>query len=147
MKINWGYKIIITFIIFGLGISLLLAISFSNNIDLVDEHYYEQEINYQKQIDILKESGEINNNLMITLNGGNAVVNISDFDKFRDLTGKIIFYRSSDASMDFTVDFKPAPDGSQIISAKDMKAGSWKVKFELYRNDKKYFVEKNIFIN
>ena len=48
---NWGYKILMVYVIFIAGILLLVFKSSSQNQDLVTEDYYEQELKYQQKID------------------------------------------------------------------------------------------------
>jgi hypothetical protein len=53
---NWGYKIAITFILFGALIIFMVVKSFQQNIDLVTDDYYQEELKYQQQIDKLENT-------------------------------------------------------------------------------------------
>jgi len=147
MKMSWGIKIILVFILFAGGLTALVIISMSRNVDLVHEQYYEEEINYQKQIDILEQSKSLNADLNVSVDGNNIKLKLNGSEKYSNLSGKINFYRSSDASKDFIYDLNIDESGEQIFPVNEMISGSWKLKFELNRDGKNYFVEKNIFIN
>lgn len=147
MKINWGFKILISYAVFAAGIITMAAISMSKNIDLVSDNYYEQEIKYQDQIDILNNSKLIDENINLYLKDNEILLMLTDKEMFRDIKGEIYFYRTSNAKKDFKVEFSPDDSGIQTISALNLEPGSWKVKISLYERDSKYFAEKNIFIN
>lgn len=147
MKINWGLKIILAFIIFTSGIIVIVIMSMSANVDLVHEKYYEQEINYQKQIDILEKSKIINTNLEIAEEGENIILYFNEKRNYKNLSGMINFYRSSDATKDYSVNLNLDDSGRQVIPKKNMLNGLWKLKIELTGEGENYFVEKNIFLN
>lgn len=144
MKISWGIKIIISFVIFAAGIITMVAISFSKKTDLVSENYYEQEIKYQDQIDILKNSKELEKNINLTNVNNFVIVNSINTES---LQGELYFYRTSNAAKDFKVDFKPDNSGVQSIQTNDLEKGLWKVKITLTDGTNKFFVEKSIYIN
>ena len=48
---NWGYKIVVAFVIFAAFIGTLVGICVNQDISLVAKDYYRQEIAYQEQID------------------------------------------------------------------------------------------------
>lgn len=144
---NWGLKIILSFVIFAAGITVIVVMSMSANVDLVHEKYYEQEINYQKQINILERSKELKSDLSVNNENGNILLTINNFQQYSGLSGKINFYRTSDADRDYFVYLKIDESGKQIIPKNNMMNGAWKIKFELNGNGENYFVEKNIFLN
>ena len=146
MKINWGFKILISYAVFVAGIITMAAISMSKNIDLVSENYYEQEIKYQDQIDILKNSRQLDENINVSFNKNVIQLMLSNKDLFKDVKGEIYFYRTSNAKKDFKVEFKPDDSGMQNISAVNLETGLWKVKISLYEGENKYYSEKNIII-
>lgn len=146
MKLNWGYKILISYVVFAAGIITMAAISMSKNIDLVSDNYYEQEIKYQDQIDILENSRQLDENINVSLNDNVVRLMITDKEMFKNVKGEIYFYRTSNAKKDFKVEFDPDDSGMQNIPALNLETGLWKVKISLYEGENKYFTEKNIFI-
>lgn len=144
MKISWGIKIILSFVIFAAGIIIMVAISISKSTDLVSENYYEQEIKYQDQIDLLKNSREIEK--IISLTYADNLITIKSAGK-KGLKGEMHFYRTSNAAKDFKIDFSPDEKGMQTLTASNLDKGLWKVKMSLKDSSSKFFVEKSIFIN
>jgi hypothetical protein len=144
MKISWGIKIILSFVIFATGIIIMVAISMSRTTDLVSENYYEQEIKYQDQIDVLKRSAELDKSISLSFTG-NAVILKTDYSK--KLEGEIHFYRTSNAARDFVIPFNADSPGEQNIPASNLEKGLWRIKLNLNDGKEKFFVEKSIFID
>ena len=48
---NWGYKIMIVYLVFVAGIAVMVYNSAMQNIDLVTPDYYAKELKYQEKID------------------------------------------------------------------------------------------------
>lgn len=147
MKINWGIKIIISFVIFAAGIITMAAISISNNTELVSDNYYELEIKYQEQINAMKNSVSLADEIDVTLNNQNLILIKTGNNSLKEMKGEIYFYRTSNAKRDFKIDYKPDENGVQSVSYTGMEKGLWKVKFNLYDDINKYFIEKNIILN
>lgn len=149
MKISWGVKIIITFAVFAAGVFTMVAVSMMNDTDLVSENYYEQEIKYQDQIDLLNKSAHLNESVILTQEGNELILNVSELEKEGENSyeGNILFYRGSDAKKDFDIPFNPDNNGIQKINAEKLAKGYWKVSLKLNKNGEDYFVEKKIFVN
>ena len=145
MKISWGIKIIISFVIFAAGIITMVAISMSSTTDLVSENYYEQEIKYQDRIDILNNSVELDRDIVIDSDRDGFLIKISDPQSRPDLKGEIHFYRTSDAAKDFKTEFNPDINGQQRIYSPELDKGLWKVILSLADGNRKYYVEKKVF--
>lgn len=147
MKISWGIKVIVMYGLFAAGILLMVFVSMGKNVDLVSENYYEKEIKYQNQIDILRKSAEINNKIETVLNGNEILINYNDSELKGRISGEIVFYRPSDAKKDFKVEINPGVNGIQSVASDNLDKGQWKIRFDIMQNNEKYFAEKTIFIN
>ncbi|MBL8007088.1 MAG: FixH family protein [Ignavibacteria bacterium] len=147
MKISWGIKVIVMYGLFSAGILLMVFVSMGKNVDLVSENYYEKEIKYQNQIDILRKSAEINNKIETVLNGNEILINYNDSELKGRISGEIVFYRPSDAKKDFKVEINPGVNGIQSVASDNLDKGQWKIRFDIMQNNEKYFAEKTIFIN
>lgn len=125
----------------------MVFVSMGKNVDLVSENYYEKEIKYQNQIDILRKSAEINNKIETVLNGNEILINYNDSELKGRISGEIVFYRPSDAKKDFKVEINPGVNGIQSVASDNLDKGQWKIRFDIMQNNEKYFAEKTIFIN
>lgn len=145
MKINWGIKIIIAFVIFAGGIGTMVGISMSKNIDLVSENYYERELKYQDRIDMINRTNQLSEKLSVENTSG-AVKIKYPFGK-EHISGKINFYRAMDKKKDFSMDINKNENGEQNITTEKMDKGNWKIEILWKVNDKEYFNQFEIFIN
>lgn len=144
MKISWGVKIILSFVIFATGIIIMVIISMSHTTDLVSENYYEKEIKYQDQIDLIKNSEQLNKNINLSYSDNKLIFRTEHPQK---LQGEIHFYRTSNAARDFIIPYDADNAGEQTIPASKLEKGLWKVKLNLNDGKDKFYVEKSIFIN
>jgi len=147
MKISWGIKIIIAFIIFAGGIGTMVGISMSKNIDLVSENYYEKELKYQDRIDMINRTNSLQEKLTIENVSNTIHLKFPESYNKENITGKVIFYRAMDKKKDFNVDINRNNEGIQSIPAENLDKGNWKVEVLWKMNDKEYFTQSDIFIN
>ncbi len=147
MKINWGIKIIITFIVFATGIGTLVGISMSKNIDLVSENYYEKELKYQDRIDMMNRANLLKEKLIVVNTQGEVNVKFPETFLNENITGTINFYRAMDKKKDFNIEIKSDESGVQNISTEKMDKGNWKVEVMWRVNGNEYFNQSDIFIN
>ncbi|MGM0580661.1 MAG: FixH family protein [Bacteroidota bacterium] len=136
---NWGNKITIVFIGFVVLVLIMVTISMKQEIHMVEENYYEEEIAYQGKIDEIKNGNAWDGDISIKQEENNLALIFEGADKVK---GKVKFFRASDANLDFFI-----PISEEInIPIEKFKAGSWKVSFIWEAEDKKYFKEEQIFI-
>lgn len=136
---NWGKKITIVFIGFVVLVLIMVTISMKQEIHMVEENYYEEEIAYQGKIDEIKNGNAWEGTVSVKQEGNNLSLLFEGADKVK---GKVKFFRASDANLDF---FIPISEEANIPIEK-FKAGNWKVSFSWEAEGKKYFKEEQIFI-
>ncbi len=137
---NWGYRIVLTFVLFIALIATLVVISMRQDVNLVAEDYYKQEIEYQDQIDRLQRTSELSQQPEITLNRQResllVALNQEDIDE-----GEIVFFRPSDSSKDRVVAISSV---DHEISTGGWDRGLWTVKLHWVSNGKEYYTEQTI---
>ncbi|MCG6959238.1 MAG: FixH family protein [Ignavibacteriaceae bacterium] len=146
-KANWGTGIFISYSVFML-LTIITAVYFMNqDVSLVTDDYYQQELKYQDQIDKIERTNALSEKPAIDFDG--LGVNIS-FPKLlieKNVVGKIHFYRPSDPGLDFALPISLNSEGIQLISTKQLAAGYWRLKLNWMMNGKEYYNEKAIIIN
>ncbi len=138
---NWGTRIVLSFIAFVGVIVTLVVISMRQDIHLVATDYYVQELAYQDQIDRIKNSEGLKElKPEIKYNEEGNVITLSTLNA-EALKGTIYFFRPSDASLDkkYTINMR---DGQQHFSAADFEKGMWRVKVNWTSSDKEFYTEK-----
>ena len=63
---NWGYKILMVYILFVAGIMVMVFMSSTQNTDLVTTDYYEKELVYQQKIDQISRTSALSAKVAIT---------------------------------------------------------------------------------
>jgi hypothetical protein len=146
LKISWGTGIVIVFVIF-MSVTISTAVYLMNqDVNLVADDYYDQEIKYQKQIDRIKRTNKLDEKNIIMFNGSAINVTIPESLISRDLTGEIYFYRPSDEKSDIKIPLYTDSLGVQVIPVSSLEKGLWAVKVNWLVGEIEYFVEKRIFI-
>ncbi len=142
---SWGTKIILTFAVFMIGMIGMVVFVFNLQIDLVEDNYYDKEIKYQDQIDILSDTRRLEKSLDIKLTEKAVSFNFPEHETTP--AGEIQFYRPSDAGKDFKLPIKTGEDHSQSVSTAEIAKGLWKIKVTWMADNKKFYSEETIFIN
>jgi len=147
MKLHWGHYIIISFILFAAIIFTMAAISMREDVNLVAEDYYRQEIAYQEQIDKISNFKKLVDKPTFKLNTVTRVLEVSfpnNADKL--IKGEIQLFRPSKSENDKLFSLKLEANGTQFISMKGMKKGLWKAKISFQIDGVLYYHEKNVIL-
>ena len=145
---NWGTKIAIAFVIFGIIMGVMITISFNQEINLVAEDYYKQEIEYESQIEKIRNTNALENKPeMVYITGSNALV-VKFPAELRDSfqSGEIHFFRPSDYKMDKKVRIELDSNGTQSLDLKVLEKGLWQAKMTWRDGAKEFYEERKIVI-
>lgn len=130
-------------------IGLIILIIFSGKVKfgMVDDNYYEKDLQYQDQIDRIERTENLIEPVLIDIIG--SYINIDFPMQFNpaDISGSIRLYRPSNPDLDQYINILLDNDGRQLIKSDKLLAGAWKVMIEWYYDDNDYYFEKRIFIN
>ena len=120
--------------------------SFSTTNDLVAEDYYNQEIQYQDNIDAQKNALPYNKDVTVSSNPDNVIIQFPEnFDvKFTD--GEISFYRPDNAKLDRKFDLELSPENNQMLDKSKIAPGFYKVTIQFTTGDKHYLMNKDIWL-
>ncbi|WP_109829880.1 FixH family protein [Reichenbachiella versicolor] len=144
---NWGKSVTLAFVLFAGLIITMVTLCMKQDVNLVANNYYEEELAYQDQIDrinnytrLAEKPAIIQNGSMISLQFPVSV--ITQLDK-----GKIHFFRPSEGNIDKTFSLKFNEEGIQAFDLKDTKHGLWKTKLTWVSNSGvEYYYEQSIVI-
>lgn len=142
MKIHWGYLIASAYLGFSVLIIFLVWNSSSQQVDLVADDYYAQEVKYQQTVDAGRRTSgkEINisqttDKVVVAWTNGKVPVN----------GAKITCYRPSSRQGDFTVT-ATADTPLTYISKSKFMTGKYTIKISWEVQGKQHFYQENIFI-
>ena len=142
---NWGYKILIVYIAFVLGIIFMVFRSSSQNTELVTKDYYEKELLYQQRIDAMNRVEAMPEKLVCQLKDGKLQVQFPSVFVGKQLKGEAVLYCPSDKKGDLQKSFSIA--GQNLELAMPVAGNrlyelqlSWEVDGQSYYFSKKIFV-------
>jgi len=146
MKFNWGTGIVLAFIGF---ISFIMYFIITMNInkkynhDLVTEDYYAEELVYQNDIDKLKNSKTLIENITYNKSEEGLIIYFpKDFD-FNKITGNMFLYRPSNKQLDFETEISLS-NPYLLIPDKRLVGGRWNIKIDWQYNGKSYLYKESI---
>jgi hypothetical protein len=137
---NWGYKLMLTFIVFIAGMGYLVYRSMGTNFELVEKEYYKSELKYQSVIDGKQNAASLSEPLSITLQSDQLLLQMPAELKGDSLTGRIWFYCAYDASRDRQYQLAIDSYGNQSFDRAGFAPGEYSVKVEWKYQDRDYYV-------
>jgi len=137
---NWGNKVVLSFIAFVIIIVTMVVVSMKQDIFLVSEDYYDKEVKYQSQIDKMKLASSERATVTISKDSDKVQFDFSDVPE----KGEILFFRPSDATKDFKVEVMK--EKRQSLLKDNLGKGYWKMKISWSANGNDYYTEKSIVI-
>ena len=142
----WPLAIVGVLAVFIVGILYAVSVMVSQDVPMVAEDYYAQELAYQGQID--KEQRLIDDSRrpeIKVLPATRAVeVRYPGVDENQLVKGQIQFQRPADDEKDFALAVEPEADGTQWISLRSAEKGLWLVQIDFEVNGVSYYHEESI---
>ena len=146
MRINWGTGIVLAFIGF---ITFIMYFIVSMNIndkydhDLVSEDYYADELKYQDQINKLKNSKTLENNIGYQKTTDGLLIKFPKELDYTKIKGKMFLYRPSNKQLDFETTISLS-NPYLLIPDKRLVDGRWNIIIDWQYNGKSYLFKKSI---
>lgn len=136
---SWGIRIAIVLIVFVSGMVTLVLISFSKNIELVTDNYYEKDKLYQERIDSEIRAQQLEYDLAVFYDENNLTFKFPESMERDKISGSISFYRPSESALDADFEITPSENNSQIFNLSAFKSGFWKVNVNWNYDGVSYF--------
>lgn len=139
-KWHWGTAITIFFIFFVGFLMWFFFYTLSINEGLITDHYYEEDLKYQQQIDRIERSVHP---VKFEYDGANQQLHMTfpKLDSAGLYSGEIKFYRPSDVNKDFTIPVSLDTTFSIYANTEKMISGFWKIKILWKISDTEYYDE------
>ncbi|MCX6153970.1 MAG: FixH family protein [Candidatus Kapabacteria bacterium] len=143
---NWGWRIAILYIAFALVTIGMVIYATTRKIDVVEKNYYDKELKYQDQIDIINKSKFLQAEFSISKNQHDLILNFPK-NLNKSSKGKILFYCVSDDRRDFRSELILDSSFKQFFDLKSFAKGMWKVKIDLSDSASRYYLETDFNTN
>lgn len=147
-KSKWGIGVFILYGGFVLFILVLVMYVSIQDIQLVEEEYYQKDLAYQQQIDRIDRTNQLEEKLILNLpdENGNMLIKFP-VKKNKEISGTIKFFRPSNDHLDFELPVETDSLGILQIDTKTMARGFWKVKVNWTIDSVEYFKQEPLMIN
>ncbi len=147
-KSKWGWGLsafLIGFVLFILA--LVISASFQD-VQMVEDNYYQKGLDYQEQIDRMERADKLEKKVSASYNStsGNIEV-VFPIMENKELSGVIKMFRPSNAGLDFDVPILIDSSGVQEIKADRMLRGYWQIKILWKVDSLEYFSQLPLIIN
>jgi hypothetical protein len=146
MKINWGTGIIIAFVCF-ISFIMYFVINMNTNKkydhDLVTEDYYEQELQFQNDIDKENNGKTLAENIKWKKTNDGLLIEFPTKMEAQNITGKVFLYRPSNKQLDFETSISLS-NQNLLIPDKRLLGGRWNIIVDWQYNGKSYLYKKQI---
>lgn len=143
---NWGNKLLLTFIVFGLGMGYLVYRSMNTNYELVESDYYKQELQYQQVIDGAAQANALSSPVRVEQTKETVLLQLPDEMKNKTIEGDVWFYCAYDSKKDKKFSLKTDNHASQSFSSATIAPGNYTLKIKWSNDGKNYYSEKYITI-
>ena len=145
MKINWGYSIIIVYVLFVGGILLLAYKSSQQKFDLVQSDYYGAELKYQEVIDATQRAVNLGEALQVERNG--PLLHVILPKNLQTNTSKVSveMFCISNEKGDMKKEMQIGNGVFDIELLSTMK-GNYTLKLLVYNNGVNYYFEKKLML-
>ena len=144
MKLNWGYSIILFFVVFFTLMIGFVIFAFRQTTDLVTEDYYEKGAAYTGQMEINQRSLVFNDSILLSDQRTYLSAKFSKSITRMADTMHIYFYRPSDKKSDYTFSTVLKSD-SIAIEKRNLVKGRYVVTFGWNSGAKSYEIGKEYF--
>ena len=144
---NWGNKLLVTFIVFGAGMGFLVYKAVNTNFELVEKEYYKKELRYQEVIDGTNRANALSD--VVTLNQtdkGIVLALPAEMEK-QKVTGSVYFYCSYNSKKDKQFELSVDEKGVQLLDVKYIAPGDYTAKINWNANGNNYYTERRIIVN
>lgn len=143
---NWGYGIIIGFVLFAAYILYFVFSSYNHSIDLVAEDYYAQEVAYQDRITGIQNASAVSDDIGVQCTRTEVVVTFPEEWKNAITAGTVHFFRPSDVNRDVIVPLELDEQSALHVTGEKFQAGRYEVQISWQADGKSYYVKKDLFI-
>lgn len=138
---NWAKWIVVAFVLFAIFIAWLVTLTMRQDISLVAVDYYEQELQYQQQLERKNNTLQLQQKPVVAINAQHQLSIIFP-EKYRVEGGKVVVFRPSSAQMDEHIQFGQLPDNVLVYQLKKLVRGACRIKLWWRMDNQDYYLEQ-----
>jgi len=143
---NWGHKltiVIVTFLVVMLG---MVFFAFRQTNEMVDDNYYQKELEYQGVIDAKQNLVNVSDVNLISQTMMEVVVTLppGTFEKLEK--GNIELMRNDAKSKDVQLAIEPNGSNRRTIQKSSLSKGMYKTRIKWTNDGKEFYKEENVYV-
>ena len=147
MKLNFGHKLLITFLLFGGIMFSLVYDSMSTTFELVSKDYYKDELAFQQVIDARANVKALEISPDTKLKGDSVIIHMPVALAIEIEEGKVSFYCPSEGAKDKTFQLAIDASGNQaFVAGEDIAAGRYIIKVSWKSGGKSFLHESSLLV-
>lgn len=144
MTFHWGHKLMLAFLVFGGMMSVLVYRSVTTKFDLVSTEYYKDELLYQQVIDATSRANQLNAPARLVQRDSIILLQLPPEMLSQTVTGKLLFYCTTDARKDRKIPLRADRNGMQLIEPTELPPGNYIMKLFWTSNNIDFYTEQSI---
>ncbi|CAM1345665.1 FixH family protein [Tenacibaculum amylolyticum] len=146
MKVNWSTGIVIAIIAF-IGFILFMVITMTTdknyNHDLVTDQYYQKELQYQNNIDAIKNAKQLKHPIQIIRSEKGLKINFpKDFNP-QEIEGTVFLYRPSNKQLDLEIPIS-LTNTYMLVPENHLLGGRWNITVAFKYNKTPYLHQEEL---
>lgn len=143
---NWGYKILIGFSTFVVGMLCMVGVAMKQSNEMMDDNYYDKELKFQDKIDASKNLSAVAEKLSITDSGNIIVLQLPAATVASNTVGTIECIRSAEQKRDVKMRLQLDENGRQVLPKALFVNGIYQLRLDWTTNGTTYFHSQALII-
>lgn len=141
---NWGKWIVVSFLLFAGFMAAIVTISMKQDVNLVSSQYYQDDLDFQQQLDRKNNTAALVYPPEITLTEKQLQVYFPEQTSIE--SGVIKLFRPSTDKQDQDFVLQTSDESTQVFKLQPLARGAYRVKMTWKVADKEYYLEKFVVI-
>lgn len=121
--------------------SVLVYLSMKQDVSMVSNNYYEQELVYQHKLDAMNNTNHYDNLFSLTSRGSHVALQIPAALSKNLIEGSVYFYCPSNEDHDYKKSLRASSTGTYLFHKNILKGSGYIVKVSFHSDGKDYYKE------
>lgn len=146
MKLNWGWGIVLAFVLFIGFILYFVVLAMTDNSadhDLVTDEYYQEELAFQNEIDATTNGLPYAREFQIEKTEEGLLISVPEKLREQNINSTLSFYRPSNEHLDFNLAISLSKP-HLLIPDDRLLDGRWDIRIQWEQEGTEYLVKKSI---
>lgn len=141
---NIGHWIVLSFVLFASFIGVLVGVCMKEDISLVSDNYYQEELAYQQQIDRIQNTAELKAKPSIKIVENHLELRFEELSAVE--RGELKLFCPSNSKMDRKFRLSPSPEHILVFDLGTVQHGIYKAKMSWSMDGKDYYQEETLYL-